>query len=1176
MLRLVFDTAALLFQTVSEEQICPEQDCVAYSNTESRLLGALLATTLAAQAEDNWAAHRGLGSFLGLDPNARGACCVASQACYHRVTRSSMHWNKNIILLVSFFAIFTRTLPAVDAPVTSSEPLRKAVSRYALTSANDFQQRDPQDWRLLASNDGGKTWITLDTRRGQVFEDRHQRRVFVLENTNAFSTYRLQIDRVREPKAANSVQLAEVELMGQGTDDFGPTPIFCDQITAQGDNPPLETVADLFDGRIETKWLDRPQERSTCASWIQWQYSPPSETLITNIAQLFGLRVRAEAGYRVRLEGVIVGRGASPATFMMLDDTGILELKRRPELGQCLPGQRILVEGASDWVGEAPQVGQSSMKLIEPLASATPAAISPEQDLAPGTDLQWVEVDGVVQFQQQTGDQISFELCEGENCMSVRLATSEGSGTMPVDGQRVRVSGICRGGFNEKGVWVAAKLWAASPASVKPAPDDAKPSEAIQSTSSAGERDSGITKIVQIRKLDNDPTAPRQFVKIRGVITGLLGAYVQDDTAGIQVAFRPEDNRRIKQLGEYVEVEGWTGLTDAFTPVISADRVVLLGRGKLPKPQQPPLGQLASGWMDSQWVELDGVVRATDGAHLLLNCDGRQVTASLSAASTRVVKELVDASVRVRGVGVAALDDWGRKQGVHLLIPSLEFLQIERAAPEPFSQPVQPIRTVLRVSGPGEASHRVRVAGVLTLQDDQRLFLQDPSGSAMAIFKQEVVLDSAFGRSQWSFWRTPAKPVASSVTPKFAPGDRVEVIGFQDAHGYSTVLTEAVARKVSSGGEVVAQEIDASSFSNWKLDSHLVKLEGVLIGEQVLGDRLVLEMLCHGRTLQAFMPTGVDLEENFQLGTTLQVTGVWQMDPVYYAELGRSVGAVRIMVRSPSDFLVLERPPWWTLQRALMVIGGLGVVLLLALVWITQLHRKVEQRSVQLSAEIHRREQMEHQRALEEERSRIARDLHDDLGAALTQIRFLSAVESRDNAVPEGTRSRLRQVTEKSHQLVSSLDEIVWAINPANDSLPNLVNYLCHAAAELFAPTPIRCRLDVDDVLPAVPLTSEVRHHLYLAVLEALNNIAKHSEATEVWLRFRAANGLLEIVIEDNGRGFSDAMETSGGHGLRNMRQRMEQIGGQFHCASKAGVGTVFGMTLPLRAVWPGATITPA
>ncbi len=289
------------------------------------------------------------------------------------------------------------------------------------------------------------------------------------------------------------------------------------------------------------------------------------------------------------------------------------------------------------------------------------------------------------------------------------------------------------------------------------------------------------------------------------------------------------------------------------------------------------------------------------------------------------------------------------------------------------------------------------------------------------------------------------------------------------------------------------------------------------------------------------------------------------MDPVLYAELGRSVGAVRILVRSPADFVVLERPSWWTLQRALMVIGGLGIVLLLAFIWITQLHRKVEQRSVQLSTEIHRREQIEHQRALEEERARIARDLHDDLGATLTQIRFLSAVESRDQAVPEGTRSQLALVSSKSHELVASLDEIVWAINPANDSLRNLANYLCHVASEFFTTTPIRCRLDVDDSLPALSLTSETRHNLYLAVREALNNIAKHSQATEAWLRIHWREGALEIAIEDDGRGFSEAQAAEMGEGLRNMRQRIEKIGGRFSCDTKAGSGTICRIALALQ-----------
>ena len=239
-------------------------------------------------------------------------------------------------------------------------------------------------------------------------------------------------------------------------------------------------------------------------------------------------------------------------------------------------------------------------------------------------------------------------------------------------------------------------------------------------------------------------------------------------------------------------------------------------------------------------------------------------------------------------------------------------------------------------------------------------------------------------------------------------------------------------------------------------------------------------------------------------------------------------------------------------------------MLLAASIWIRQLHRQVEQRSEQLANEIRLREGTERQRALQEERARIAQDLHDDLGAALTQIRFLSAVESRDGTVPEGTRSQLRKVSEKSRYLVASLDEIVWAINPANDYLPKLANYLCHVAEEFFSTTSIRCRLDVDERFPPVTLTSETRHNLYLAFREALNNVAKHSEATEVWLRFKWNDGVLNISIEDNGCGFVEATAKSG-EGLINMRRRLDKIGGRYDLASQPGEGTVSRISLPFK-----------
>jgi signal transduction histidine kinase len=154
--------------------------------------------------------------------------------------------------------------------------------------------------------------------------------------------------------------------------------------------------------------------------------------------------------------------------------------------------------------------------------------------------------------------------------------------------------------------------------------------------------------------------------------------------------------------------------------------------------------------------------------------------------------------------------------------------------------------------------------------------------------------------------------------------------------------------------------------------------------------------------------------------------------------------------------------------------------------------------------------------------------------------------------------------------MVASLDEIVWAVNPANDALPHLATYLCQFAEEFFRATPIPCRLDVADPLPPVPLTSEVRHNLYLAVREALNNIAKHSKATEVWLRVQCADNELHITVEDNGRGFAAASLKDSRSGLANMRRRLAKIGGRFECASQPGAGTTCRIWLPLSTTAVG------
>jgi signal transduction histidine kinase len=210
-------------------------------------------------------------------------------------------------------------------------------------------------------------------------------------------------------------------------------------------------------------------------------------------------------------------------------------------------------------------------------------------------------------------------------------------------------------------------------------------------------------------------------------------------------------------------------------------------------------------------------------------------------------------------------------------------------------------------------------------------------------------------------------------------------------------------------------------------------------------------------------------------------------------------------------------------------------------------------------------ERLERQREIERERARIAQDIHDNLGASLTRISLLSQSAGSELDNPAEAATQLDRIYNTARELTRAMDEIVWAVNPQHDTLDSLANYLGKFAQDFLGPLHIRCRLDVPLHLPAWPVTADVRHHLFLALKEALHNVVKHAAATEVLVSLTTETKTFTIAIRDNGRGFTP--ETMGilstepgriatGNGLANMRQRLARIGGKFSIASVPGQGT--------------------
>ncbi len=243
----------------------------------------------------------------------------------------------------------------------------------------------------------------------------------------------------------------------------------------------------------------------------------------------------------------------------------------------------------------------------------------------------------------------------------------------------------------------------------------------------------------------------------------------------------------------------------------------------------------------------------------------------------------------------------------------------------------------------------------------------------------------------------------------------------------------------------------------------------------------------------------------------------------------------------------------WPVRVAALALFTLGVVLAARYISARRWARKVAR--------------LEEESALQRERSRIAQDLHDDIGASLTHIAMLSELAQKDFEQPEAAKGHIDQIFRSAQTVARSLDEIVWTVNPSNDTLDVFISHLCTYAPDFLRSANVRCRLDVPLDIPVIPLPSRVAHHLYLAVKEALHNIVKHAGAKEVWLRLQLNSDptVVTITIEDDGRGFvCDTSRPADADGLDNLQKRLESIGGRCEQHSEPGRGATTTFVAPL------------
>jgi signal transduction histidine kinase len=200
---------------------------------------------------------------------------------------------------------------------------------------------------------------------------------------------------------------------------------------------------------------------------------------------------------------------------------------------------------------------------------------------------------------------------------------------------------------------------------------------------------------------------------------------------------------------------------------------------------------------------------------------------------------------------------------------------------------------------------------------------------------------------------------------------------------------------------------------------------------------------------------------------------------------------------------------------------------------------------------------LEKEQAIEKERNRIARDMHDDLGSGLTKIAILSEVVKTQLQQPDKAREQLENISVSSRELVDNMQDIIWVLNPKNDTLESLASYLREYALKFFEPFETKVQFKYPEEIPAVKLTEEQRRNIFLIIKESFNNIAKHAECSRVILQLEKINMQINFMIEDDGKGFNSSNTRAFGNGLQNMKNRMEQINGYYIIHSQPGKGTV-------------------
>jgi signal transduction histidine kinase len=619
-------------------------------------------------------------------------------------------------------------------------------------------------------------------------------------------------------------------------------------------------------------------------------------------------------------------------------------------------------------------------------------------------------------------------------------------------------------------------------------------------------------------------------VRVRGVITDDVPApdfFVQDSSAGIYVEGGKQVNFR-HHFGDLVEVEGVTG-PGKFAPVILERNLKVLGNGTLPKTRLYSFEELADGQLDSQWVQVRGIVRSvaidrtswheTTLAMNLASGAG-QLAVRIPIHDERNFSRWIDSEVLLEGVCGSLFNAQRQLSGVLLYVPRLYLVRLEAPAKEiPFSS--------LLTFSPGDGTrHRVRVRGAVEYQQPgQAVFLQN-HGKGLRVGIQQ---DS-----------------------RLAPGDVVDVLGFPAMGESAPVLEDSLVQLAGHGHPPHPLSLDLSV--PWeKYDGMLITTEATVLHRELQPDGLRL-LLQQGRAVfDATLQGEPGSLRSVPLNSKVKITGVCL---VRSGGLWSTPQSFRVLLRSPQDVAVLRAPSWWNLRHALWLLGITLGALLIVMAWVVVLGRRLREQMALIRQKLR-------SGAILQERNRIARELHDTLEQELAGITMQLdlAVDCLQQA-PQVARQALETARNMSRHSMVEARRSVWDLRCHLLEHGDLVSALSQVVR---APSGANNDVAVSVQGTPIRLPVPIEMNLLRIAQEAVANAVRHASPARISVELRYAPDSVSLRITDDGCGFRPNAGGSSGHfGLLDMQERAQSMGSHLTIESQLGQGTCVSLAIPI------------